>query len=162
MIPGGSTAGAQARSGGREVASGLDLAGTPASVGAARSFVRAALRSLELEELVDTAVLLVSELATNAVLHARTAYRVEVDRVGDAVRISVLDGSPVQVHRRVHGLEAATGRGLGLVEAMALRWGPTGTDGLGEQAKGIWFELPTDPALLRPVVEGGLYGERWA
>lgn len=134
----------------------VDLPAAASSVRAARRFVRAALESAELgelEDLVDTAVLLISELATNAVLHARSGYRVEVAALGTSVRFSVLDDSPVLVHRRVNRLEAATGRGLGMVEALATRWGPTGTDELRGRAKGIWFELPTDPAEMRSLSE---------
>ena len=135
----------------------FDLAGTPTSVSAARSFVRAVLEAQELDHLVDTAALLVSELATNAVLHARTSYRVEVGVGESAVRVSVLDLSPVLVHRRVNALESGTGRGLGLVEVLAERWGPTPSEDLDGHAKGIWFELPLDPALLAEPEDGALY-----
>jgi hypothetical protein len=143
------------------VVQSLDAMGTVAGVPVARRFVRQALLDLGLDDLVGTAELLVSELATNVVLHARTDYRVEVEVVGDALRVSVLDRSPVLVHRRVNRLDAGTGRGLGLVEALALRWGPVASEDLGGHAKGIWFELPTDAALLPEVTEGGLYGEDW-
>jgi anti-sigma regulatory factor (Ser/Thr protein kinase) len=138
------------------VVQAVDLPGDASSVRTARRFVRASLEAAELgelDDLVDTALLLISELATNAVLHARSGYRVEVAIVEGAARFSVLDDSPVLVHRRVNRLEAATGRGLGMVEALATRWGPTGTDDLQGRAKGIWFELPTDPVALRSLSE---------
>jgi len=76
-----------------------------------------------------------------------------------AVRVTVLDSSPRPPVRRRHGLSAGTGRGLGLVEALAADWGTSGpVDGW---AKGVWFRLPTDPSQLRDAGEGALYGDDW-
>src|SRR5206468_2951238 len=94
------------------------------------------------------AELLVSELVTNAVLHARTDLTVAVERRGENVRVSVSDGSARQPRLRHHSVEAGTGRGLLLVERMARRWGvePAGT------GKVVWFEVSRDP-LAEDLVE---------
>lgn len=140
---------------------GIDLPATSSGVPRARAFVRGVLHDAGLAGIADTAMLLVSELATNAVLHARSGYRVEVLLTGEAVRITVLDASPTGVHRRVNRIDAATGRGLALVEALASCWGATPSGQLGGHAKGIWFELPTDANLLPDDDEGAMFGEDW-
>ena len=132
------------------------LPAAPESIGAARAAVRRALVSCDLEALVETAQLLTSEVATNAVLHARTDFELRVERRGGRVRISVLDGSPALAARRRYGLDSGTGRGLGLVEALSAAWGCERADGW---AKATWFEL--DPDAVPDADEGALYGEDW-
>ena len=73
-----------------------EFPGAPPSVRAARSFVREALRHWHLDVLEDTAISLVSELATNALLHAHTSFAIELTRTDRRLRISVLDSSPAQ------------------------------------------------------------------
>ena len=68
-----------------------ELPGQPVSVGRARSLLLHALRDWDLEPLQDTVLLLVSELATNAVLHARSDFAVEATRTTEGVRVSVSD-----------------------------------------------------------------------
>ena len=132
------------------------LPAAPDSIGAARAALRRTLRDWDLDALVDTAQLLTSELATNAVLHARTDFELRVERRGDRLRVSVLDGSPRTAARRRYGLDSGTGRGLGLVEALSADWGTSSADGW---AKAVWFEL--DPAAVPLDDEGVLYGEDW-
>ena len=120
----------------------LDLPAEPASVGQARRFVRGVLADWGLGELVDTVQLLTSELATNAVLHARTAFAVVVSRTSEAVRVDVLDGSTVAPRNRQPSLTAATGRGVNMVEALADHWGATPETQLHGFAKGVYFTLP--------------------
>jgi anti-sigma regulatory factor (Ser/Thr protein kinase) len=88
------------------------------------------------------AVLLVSELVTNALLHARSAPTVELSRDGDRVRIGVRDDSPVVPRRRRYANDAATGRGIALVEQLATDWG---SERVGD-GKRVWFELLVDGA----------------
>jgi anti-sigma regulatory factor (Ser/Thr protein kinase) len=111
----------------------------PTSPLAARRLVRGALRDWHLEHLTDAATLLVSELATNAVLHARTPFSVRVERTAATVRITVLDCSGAGPARRSHGLGASTGRGLALVATLAESWG-TRTD-VQPWSKAVWCEL---------------------
>ncbi|MFC0498408.1 SpoIIE family protein phosphatase [Streptomyces mutabilis] len=112
----------------------------PVSVASARRFVRAALDDAA-SDLVDTAQLLVSELVTNAVLHARTEAEVTVSRLDGRVRVRVADRRPGR------GLVpqncppyAGTGQGLALVEQLASRYGVD----VGDEGKTVWFELWPD------------------
>ncbi len=131
------------------------LPGEPASVGRARRMVSGTLESWGLDALVDDASLLVSEVVTNAVLHAGTEVVVSIRRHGSGVRIEVADGSPVvPTRRRYHG-DAVTGRGLQILESTASNWGTTtssgggggggggGGDGGGGGGGGkvVWFDL---------------------
>lgn len=110
------------------------------SVSAARRFVREALTDLDAVAACDDAVTLVSELATNAVIHARTPYTIVVTREGETVRVGVHDLSAVNPRRRAYGVDATTGRGLRLVASLASNWGiDTETGG-----KVVWFEVPSE------------------
>ncbi|MDX6268349.1 MAG: hypothetical protein QOD70_3089 [Frankiales bacterium] len=120
----------------------MDLPAEPASVGQARRFVRGVLADWKLESLVDTVTLLTSELATNAVLHARTGFAVVVSLSGREVRVDVLDGSMVTPRSRQPSLTAATGRGVNMVAALADDWGPTPQTQLHGFAKGVYFTVP--------------------
>lgn len=110
----------------------------PGSVGAARRFVRKALDGQVVDETsMDILLLLVSELATNAVIHAKTDFDVVVAAQRDGVRVEVVDigdGCPSPMHPRDDGDH---GRGLTLVAGLATRWGVI----LREQSKSVWFEL---------------------
>jgi hypothetical protein len=130
--------------GGRAAA---ELPPEAASVGAARRWVAQYLAHADLDDLVPTAQLLVSELAANAVLHARTPFTVSAGRRGDRVRVSVSDTSPVLPQAKVTSLSAATGRGLSLVGALATDHGVTRT----ESGKEVWFELVPGAAPGRAV-----------
>jgi hypothetical protein len=96
-----------------------------------------ALTDLDATEVCDEAVAMVSELATNAVIHARTPYTVAVSREGDTVRIGVHDLSAVIPRRRAYGLDATTGRGLRLVASMSSDWGIEPES----NGKVVWFEV---------------------
>lgn len=116
----------------------LDVAPDPSAVSGARAFVRSALEGVVDDETVDTVVLLASEIITNAVLHARTASEVRVMRLGDVVRVEVADGSTALPEQRVFDFSSASGRGLAIVEAAAVRWG---TERASATAKKVWFEV---------------------
>ena len=105
---------------------------------AARLFVRDTLSDWGLRAAYDAAEMLVSEVVTNAVLHARTPFSVEVSRGGDAVRVSVSDGSPALPRQRTYGTDATTGRGIRLVATLSVQWGVE-PDGRG--GKVVWFEV---------------------
>jgi anti-sigma regulatory factor (Ser/Thr protein kinase) len=120
---------------------------------AARRFVRDTLRSWELtgrsedqDALVDDAVLLTSELVTNAVLHAGTPVQVTCRLVGDelngAVEIAVLDRRPAELRLDVpkataEAAERTNGRGLQLPSQLASAWGVT----YARAAKAVWFRI---------------------
>jgi len=122
----------------------LDLEAEPASVPKARSFVRRVLTEWGLTEAVDTVALLTSELATNSVLHARTAFAVLVTHEEDDIRVDVLDGSAVPPRHRHNTPAAATGRGVALVASMSTAWGSTPASALQGFVKGVWFTVPVD------------------
>jgi anti-sigma regulatory factor (Ser/Thr protein kinase) len=107
----------------------------------ARRFVTDTLREWDVPRAkIADAVLLVSELVTNALLHARSAPAVEVTRDGDHIRCVVLDDSPMVPRRRHYASDAVTGRGIALVETLATRWGSE-RNGSGKR---VWFELDTN------------------
>jgi anti-sigma regulatory factor (Ser/Thr protein kinase) len=113
----------------------LRLPPTTDSVPAARRFVREQLRASDAD--VDTVVLLVSEVVTNAVLHARSDIEVTVDDQGATARIEVRDSSPVPPRMHRFAVESATGRGLRLLDQLASRWGAEHTG----RGKTVWFEV---------------------
>lgn len=115
----------------------------PSSVGDARRFVRRALVAWNAEEWEFAATTLVSELATNSVLHARTAFTVELQLDDQSLRLRVSDGSPVAPVVKSHSAQATTGRGLDLVAALSIAWGvePRAT------GKAVWCVLNRSGAL---------------
>lgn len=109
----------------------------PESVGAARRFTRAALSRHAIDpETVDIAILLVSELATNAIVHASSTVRLRI-RVGDEVRIEVSDASADGPEVMSGDSERESGRGLELVSSLAdgWDWSPRA------EGKVVWFAL---------------------
>ena len=104
----------------------------------ARRFVREALARWECDQDVDVINLLVSELVTNAVVHADSAADIAVRLTDTAVRISVADAGDGMPERTEAPANATSGRGVGLVDSLASAWGierlPVG--------KTIWFEVP--------------------
>ena len=109
----------------------------PSSVGAARRLVRRELDRAGRADLVECAELVVTEVVTNALVHAGTPIDVAVRLDGDTLVVEVGDGSPQQPVVRHHGALAGTGRGLRLLEGMVDRWGSRA----GDDGKTVWFEL---------------------
>ena len=118
----------------------LQLEPDRSNVALARRFVMDAVHALGHEAAADVAELLTSEVVTNAVLHAGTSVQLRVVGETGAVRIEVTDGSSAAPARRHYSPEAATGRGLGLVEALATEWG-TRTEAGG---KTVWFTIEAE------------------
>ncbi len=88
-----------------------------------RRFVERALTRWELDALTDTAVLLTSELVTNAIVHAQTEVAVTIRREGrHTVSVSVSDGSATAPRLARHTSDSATGRGLGILDTLAASW----------------------------------------
>jgi anti-sigma regulatory factor (Ser/Thr protein kinase) len=119
----------------------LDLPPTTDSVPVARRFVRARLVDGDTDGAVDidTAALLVSEVVTNAILHARTTVTLTVEVSDEVVRIAVRDGSPMRPRLHAFAPTSATGRGLRLLDALARRWGVDADPVTG--GKIVWFEV---------------------
>lgn len=109
----------------------------PASVRAARHFVDECVELLGLRPLPDVQ-LMVSELATNAVLHSGARFDVTVERLDErAVRVEVRDfgtGLPQFFSR---GVAAENGRGLQIVDLLAETWGVDSRP--GGHGKSTWF-----------------------
>ena len=125
------------------VATALDtaqahLAPEPRSASAARRFVDETLGRWACGDLLDTVSLLVSELVTNAVLHARSEIEVGVHLLADRLRIEVGDSSDTLVRRRAAADDEGSGRGMTMVDALAQAWGVDARPG----GKVVWFELP--------------------
>ncbi|HVW33257.1 MAG TPA: response regulator [Acidimicrobiia bacterium] len=108
------------------------------SARAARRFVSEALSAFGDDDLTDTITLLVSELVTNAVIHAGSGVEVLVRLTGTAARVEVTDASAAGPAPRDATAEEDSGRGLALVESLARRWGVRPTAGGG---KTVWFEV---------------------
>ncbi len=89
-----------------------------------------------LTDTCDTAVLLVSELVTNVLIHTTSAPRLSVTQSGAGVRVDVADHSPVPPAHRRHSTQATTGRCVRLLAELADDWGWE-LDGQG--GKSVWF-----------------------
>ncbi|MFI0900321.1 SpoIIE family protein phosphatase [Streptomyces sp. NPDC020983] len=109
----------------------------PQTPGRARRLVRQALRRWDLEDQLEAAELLVSEIVTNAVRYAERPITLRLLRT-DVLRCEVGDDAPLLPRMRHAAPEEEGGRGLYLVNRMAQRWGATRL-GAG---KVVWFELP--------------------
>lgn len=106
-----------------------------------RGLARSVFGRWGLGSVVDDAVLVISELATNALLHAATGFMLELSLTPTAVRVSVRDATTDPPVRQQRALDAVSGRGLALIDAVSERWGhdpaPSG--------KLVWAELALHP-----------------
>jgi anti-sigma regulatory factor (Ser/Thr protein kinase) len=118
-------------SGSREVVPAADVASEfepeGRSVSQVRRFLRRALQDLldddRGSELADDLLLAVNELATNAVLHARTEYSVRVVIEPARVRVEVTDGNTRVPQPCLTPADATSGRGLAINDGSGLQWG---------------------------------------
>jgi anti-sigma regulatory factor (Ser/Thr protein kinase) len=134
----------------------LALPASPPSVRMARDWVTGVLREIGRPELSESARLAVSELVTNAILHAEPPMTVHIRGTVDHPRIEVTDQSLVPPRRLASQLLvdvnddqswSTMGRGLDLVASYSARWGADiSPNGLG---KVVWFE-PSDGILDLP------------
>ena len=106
----------------------------------ARSFV---LEQLRLDparcSLLATAL---AEVATNAVVHARTPFTVTVGRRGALVHVEVADGCRDLPVPKASSLQAPTGLGLRIVEEISAGWGAEPTP----EGKTVWFDVDVHEA----------------
>ncbi len=139
------------------------------SVASARSFVRDTLQGWGFADIVDDAVVLTSELVTNAVVHAGTSADVLCLRSDEGARIEVADRYPErEIPLQATAINMGSpdregGRGLQLCAALAGRWGVEYTP----THKTVWFQLdlparavgtraagPALPSELLPLADG--------
>ncbi|MCW2715665.1 MAG: ATP-binding region ATPase domain protein [Frankiales bacterium] len=92
-------------------------------------------------ECSDAAVLMTSELVTNAVLHGIGAVRLTVDAGDDSLRVEVSDDERRRPELTGVDDEAEGGRGMFIVDALSSAWGVQDVPG----GKVVWFEIPTQP-----------------
>ncbi len=118
----------------------LELPDDPRSVPLARSLLTQLLGHWEMEDFVDLAALLITELVANAIRHVPGTCAVELTRRDDALRIVVVDTGAGMPDLERPGLSAFGGRGLHIVNALATAWG---VDHLEDGAKAVWAELAT-------------------
>ncbi|HWH32161.1 MAG TPA: SpoIIE family protein phosphatase [Egibacteraceae bacterium] len=121
---------------------GRTLPPDASSVGKARAFLHETLAAWDVPVDIDDAKLLVSELVTNALVHAGTVVHLHVEAREDALRVAVGDEGPpdreVPTGGELPDLRMAVGgRGLAIVSVLAHRWG---VDPLPD-GKRVWFEL---------------------
>jgi anti-sigma regulatory factor (Ser/Thr protein kinase) len=101
----------------------LQLAPVPSSVRIGRRFAARALTDWEVPpEQIEDAVLIVSELVTNAIVHGSPPVRLRLRRTAAAVTIEVEDGGGERPRRRWAGTEAHGGRGLAIVATLSGAW----------------------------------------
>lgn len=111
------------------------------SPSAAREFAKQSGCQEHALDMLDDALLLISELVTNSVLHGGPPIVLAVDCDGDGLHVRVRDGSPAMPQGRPADDGAENGRGLTLVELLTDTWGvePVADEhGTGKQ---VWFEL---------------------
>lgn len=116
----------------------VELAPKPASVRTARVFTAGVLGDDGVEaSVIELAVLLVSELVTNAAIHAGSRIRVTVHVDTHWVRVEVQDEGSGQPVRRSATAGQLKGRGLAVVERLSTDWGTDRHKG----HKTVWFEI---------------------
>lgn len=118
----------------------LELHDAPDSVPLARSLLTQLLGQWEMEDFVDLAALLITELVANAIRHVPGACAVELTRHDDGLRIAVVDSGTGMPDLQDPGVSEFGGRGLHIVAALADSWG---VDRLEDGCKAVWAELRT-------------------
>jgi DNA-binding NarL/FixJ family response regulator len=116
----------------------LELPRELTSVRLARRFVAETLRTWKLDQLLDDALLVTSELTANAITHAASACRLRVSLNRAALRIDVIDSGAGTPEPQPPSSTEEHGRGLHLVAAMTSAWGLDVVPGDG---KVVWAEF---------------------
>ncbi len=118
----------------------LAIPADTAAIGRARRFTAAFLEEQGAGELIDTVVLMVSELVTNALLHSGASAQLRLLLTDSGLRAEVRDTSPATPFVKQYSETATTGRGMVIVDALAKSWGAN-TDASG---KVVWFTVDVD------------------
>lgn len=115
----------------------------PASAGAARRLLREVLQEAQREGWLDASELAISEIVTNAALHAHTPIDLRIGVYDDEVCVEVHDRNPALPVPRDYDEHATTGRGMGLVAVVS---SSCGVEPMGAEGKTVWFCVgDTDP-----------------
>jgi hypothetical protein len=104
---------------------------------AARHFAVATLREWGVADIADDAALVVTELAANAIVHAKSGFTIILSARGSSLRIAVRDACPLPDEGRA-ALMPIPLHGLGAVDALAREWG---VESLGKAGKTVWVDL---------------------
>lgn len=128
----------------------IDLPHDLSSVSRARAFVRARSAEWGIDDPLDDALLVVSELATNALTHAGSSYRVRVSSTAQALRIEVDDDGAGTPEPQLLTDTEEDGRGLFLVSALSSSWGMAAAEGGGKR---VWAELALSSPMLADEAE---------
>ena len=115
----------------------LELDEDPAAVGLAREFVRHCCHDWGADDPEDTASLVVSELVTNALQHAKGPVTLFVARRLDRIVLTVQDGSEAMAEVELPGPLEESGRGMLLVQSLTTAWGEQPVPG----GKRVWAEV---------------------
>ena len=97
-------------------------------------------------DIQEAAVLMVSELATNAIVHATTGFEVTIDRTKSKLRVEVADLGGGEPELQMPSVSEPHGRGLQIVRELSDKWGITGS--AGDRGKIVWYEVRVGPARL--------------
>jgi anti-sigma regulatory factor (Ser/Thr protein kinase) len=139
------------------VTKSLELATDPRSVRQARVWVTGELDAIGRDDLVDAAALGVSELVTNALLHAQPPLAVRLAGTTAHPRVEVEDGSPtppaLRDMTRDGRLMATIGRGLGIVATYSRTWGAE----VSGEGKIVWFEPAAEDGTDAGPVKGDVF-----
>jgi PAS domain S-box-containing protein len=135
---------------GSQVAVDRMLPALPSSAGEARRLLRDAMPEEASEESADAAALALSEIVTNALVHAGTPMRLRVILAPSAVRVELTDGSARLPFPREYSRAAGTGRGLHMVTEVVDQWGAHHD----QDGKVVWFEI-AEPEPSRAPAAGG-------
>lgn len=113
----------------------------PQAAGEARHLAQRTLTSWGLRHVMDTVSLVVSELVTNAVTHAKSVMTFSIELTDTAIRVSVTDGSALLPEEQAPEPSEEHGRGIQLVDLLSSAWGAT----LLPDGKMVWAEVPVPP-----------------
>jgi anti-sigma regulatory factor (Ser/Thr protein kinase) len=120
----------------RDVSNGRSFPRSPEAIRAARRYAEECAPDLE-PELLATVVLLVSELATNAVRHAGSGFTLTITEQRSEVKVEVEDLGPGEPIVRSPQPADPNGRGMRIVERLADSWGVDHAEG----SKTVWFTV---------------------
>ena len=110
---------------------------TIGAIRAARAFVVDQLREWGHDTVVENAKLVTSELVTNSLVHANSAFDVSISSADGVVTVAVCDASQASAVRSTPSSTATSGRGLMIVAALAHRWDSE----ISRDGKKVWAEL---------------------